>query len=103
MAYAALSKAIEDRLGIFCYGYLPKMENCSLESRHLGLVTADEVTDLKEKMSALAAQVEKTINLDGLLALSRTAPDLAYNPIELPRREPGPHCRGTGPGLLLLL
>lgn len=52
MAYAALSKAIEDRLGIFCYGYLPKMENCSLESRHLGLVTADEVTDLKEKMSA---------------------------------------------------
>ena len=88
MAYAALSKAIEDRLGIFCYGYLPKMENCSLESRHLGLVTADEVADLKGKMSALAAQVEKTINLDGLLALSRTAPDLAYNPIELPRREP---------------
>ena len=27
MAYTALSKAIEDRLGVACYGYLPKMED----------------------------------------------------------------------------
>ena len=87
MAYPALAAEIEARLGVKCYGYLPKMEGVALESRHLGLVTAAEVADLKEKMALLAAQAEKTIDLDGLLDLSRTAPALEYAPIVLPRRE----------------
>ena len=59
------------------YGYLPNLPGCALESRHLGLVTAAEVAGLREKLSALAAQAEKSVDIDGLLALAASAPSMA--------------------------
>lgn len=87
MTYGALAKVIEERLGIRAFGYLPKMADCALESRHLGLVTAAEVENLREKLQLMAQQAEKTIDLDGLLALSEEAEAVAYEPVELPRQE----------------
>ena len=87
MTYGAFAKAIEERLGIRAFGYLPKMADCALESRHLGLVTAAEVENLREKLQLIAQQAEKTIDLDGLLALSEEAEAVAYEPVELPRQE----------------
>jgi len=87
MTYGALAKAIEERLGIRAFGYLPKMADCALESRHLGLVTAAEVQNLREKLQLMAQQAEKTIDLDGLLTLSEEAEAVAYEPVELPRQE----------------
>ena len=88
MTYSALAKAIEQCFFIRVYGYLPKMADCALESRHLGLVTAAEVENLREKLQMMAQQAEKTIDLDGLLALSHNAPQIHCKPIELPRQEP---------------
>ena len=68
---------LERELGIPALGYLPPLPECALESRHLGLVTAAEVADLKEKMGRLAAQAEQTVDMEGLLALARSAPPLA--------------------------
>ena len=78
MTYPALAKAVIERFGdrIRPLGYLPKLPDCSLESRHLGLITADEVADLREKLRILAAQAEKSLDLDGLLALAQEAPPL---------------------------
>ena len=70
MTYASLSAAIEERFGIRCFGFLPRLDECVLESRHLGLVTAGEIRDLREKMQTLAAQAEKTLDIDALLALA---------------------------------
>lgn len=90
MTYSALAQAIVERFDgkIQPLGYLPKMDNCALESRHLGLVTAAEVKNLKGKLSLLAEQAEKTIDIDVLLHLAESAEDLSYEPIELPRYEP---------------
>lgn len=88
MTYKALAKAIEDKLGIRVLGYLPKLADCALESRHLGLVTAAEITDLKEKLQNLANQAEKTIDLEGLLTLAKEAPPITCDPIALPKLEP---------------
>lgn len=88
ITYGALAKAIEERLGIRAFGYLPKLADCALESRHLGLVTAAEVENLREKLFHLAQQAEKTIDLDGLLALAEDAKPLSYDPVALPRMEP---------------
>ena len=87
MTYGALAKAIEARLGIRAFGYLPKMADCALESRHLGLVTAAEVENLREKLQLMAQQAEKAIDLDGLLALAEEADAVAYEPVELTRQE----------------
>lgn len=86
MTYEALAKVIRERFQgeIQPLGYLPKMEDCALESRHLGLVTAAEVANLKEKMSALAQQVEKTIDMEAVLTMAQGAQDIAYEPVELP-------------------
>lgn len=88
MTYGALAKEIEKRLGIRAYGYLPGMAECTLESRHLGLVTAAEVAHLREKLQALAQQAEATIDLDGLLDLAKGAPKVSCNPVEIIPQEP---------------
>lgn len=87
MTYPGLKAAIQARFGdaVKPLGFLPKLENCTLESRHLGLVTAAEVADLQTKMAALAAQAEKSLDLEGLLELARSAPPVVCEPVELPR------------------
>ena len=87
MTYASLSAAIEERFGIRCFGFLPRLDECVLESRHLGLVTAGEIRDLREKMQTLAAQAEKTLDIDALLALAHEAEPRDYTPAVLPKKE----------------
>ena len=76
MLYPRLKELVENETGVRVYGYLPKLDDCSLESRHLGLVTASEVADLRAKLDKLAAVMEKTVDIDGLLELADSAPDL---------------------------
>lgn len=88
MTYASLSAAIEERFGIRCFGLsCRRLDECVLESRHLGLVTAGEIRDLREKMQTLAAQAEKTLDIDALLALAHEAEPLDYTPAVLPKKE----------------
>ena len=77
MTYPLLKSAVERECGVKVYGYIPNCPECALESRHLGLVTAQEVDNLRNKMQILAQQAEKSIDLDGLIKLMQ-----AQNPIE---------------------
>ena len=76
MSYPQLKAVIEQECGVHVYGYMPANEAFSLDSRHLGLVTAQEVADLKEKMQALAEQAETSIELDALIALMQAQAEL---------------------------
>lgn len=78
MLYPELKAIIEQECRVSVAGFLPSMENDSLASRHLGLVTADEVADIQKKLDMLAAQAEKTIDLDFLLQLAKRAAPLEY-------------------------
>ena len=77
--YAALAPEVE-KLGVRPLGYVPRCPELMIESRHLGLVTPGEITDLEQKLDALAALLEKTVDLNGLLALANEAPDLDAPP-----------------------
>lgn len=90
MSYPMLKKIIEEEAGVPVAGFLPTLADCSLESRHLGLVTAAEVQNLREKLSALAAQAEKTIDLDLLWELAHTAPPPVYSRPAVPAPLPAP-------------
>ena len=76
MLYPRLKELVEHEAGVCVYGYLPVLEDCSLESRHLGLVTASEVVDLRAKLNKLADTLEQTVDIDGLLQLASAAPAL---------------------------
>lgn len=86
MLYPRLKAAMEEFFGgrLQPLGYLPPMPGVTLESRHLGLITASEIADLQEKLQILAKQVEKSIDLDGLLALANSAPPLSYSVPPMP-------------------
>ena len=45
---------LADTLGLPVLGYLPHVPQAAVESRHLGLKTADEIADLQEKIALLA-------------------------------------------------
>ena len=84
MSYGPLARELENRLGVRACGYLPRLPECALESRHLGLITADEVADLQEKLRKLAAVAEKTLDFAALLEIARSAPPLDFTPPVLP-------------------
>ena len=51
-------------------GYFPELEAAHFDSRHLGLITADEVSDFGSRMDLLAETALRTIDLDKILELS---------------------------------
>lgn len=75
-AWPGLKAVIERECGVKVYGYLPADEGYALASRHLGLVTAQEVADLKGRMRRLARQAEASVELDALIDLMRAQPPL---------------------------
>ena len=86
--YSVLAKEIEARFAgrVQLLGFLPTMRECSLESRHLGLITAAEVQGLHEKLNMLASQAERTIDMDGLLALAASAAPVYCEEVNLPKQ-----------------
>ncbi len=78
MSYAYYKDIIEKESGVRLLGYFPRMENCNFESRHLGLVTAEEIGNLREIVERLAEQAMKSVDLDALLALAASAHPLPY-------------------------
>ena len=82
--YPSLKAAVEKECGVPVYGYLPHDPEYALESRSLGLVTAQEVKDLRGKMQLLADQAEESIDLDGLIGLMQS-----QTPIEMEHSHTG--------------
>ncbi|WP_312354839.1 cobyrinate a,c-diamide synthase [Aminipila sp.] len=78
MIYEEIKELIEKTLDIQVLGYMPVLKECSLESRHLGLVTAQEIGNLREILETLGAQAEQSIDLDQLIKLAQTAPDISF-------------------------
>ncbi len=78
MLYNDIKKLIEEELSLEVLGYLPVMDDCRLESRHLGLVTAGEIGNLKEILTRLAEQTEASVDLDRILALAKEAPPVHF-------------------------
>ncbi len=71
-------KIIESNTGVTVYGYMPHLENCRLESRHLGLVTAEEIGNLESIIEELGEQALKSIDLEGLYSLAESSDFIEY-------------------------
>ena len=64
MIYAQLKPLIEQELGVQVLGYVPKLTDLNLESRHLGLVTPQEMENLQEKVRQAGEILTKTVDLE---------------------------------------
>lgn len=81
-SYPEVKKFIEEETGIKVLGYLPNVKELVIGSRHLGLVMPHEVEKLKEKLNKLADLMEKTIDIDEIVRIAKTAGEIKY---EIPK------------------
>lgn len=75
MVYQGL-REIAREAGLRPLGYLPNDPAFSIGSRHLGLVTAQEIQDIRAKLDGLGKLAEETLDLNGILDLAVSAPAL---------------------------
>ena len=61
--YAIFKEAIEKYTGVKCLGFVEKNDKLNISSRHLGLLQANEVEDLREKLYVLRNHVLQNIDL----------------------------------------
>lgn len=81
--YQLQKEAIEKYTGVEVLGYMPYIEDVNLNSRHLGLIKADEVYNLNLKIEILANQALKTIDLNRLIEISKQVPKLQNHDFNL--------------------
>lgn len=81
--YEGMKEICRD-LKIKCYGYIPKIQAEVMENKNLSFVTDIEIENIKQKVVQLTAQAEKTLDIDGIIELSKTAKDIKYDPIYIP-------------------
>ena len=72
-----MKPVIEEELGIKAVGYFPQKEGIHIGSRHLGLMTAAEISNLDQVVSLLGQTAEECIDLDLLLKIGQAARPLA--------------------------
>jgi cobyrinic acid a,c-diamide synthase len=76
---AMLRAAIREYCGLPVLGAFPKDEELVIPDRHLGLVPAGERDELLPVLECLRRTAERCLDLEGLLAVARSAP-----PVEAP-------------------
>lgn len=74
--YPVLKTFLEKECQVQVLGYVPEVPELVLESRHLGLVMPHEIHDLREKVMKLAGVLAETIDLDSLVKLAESAPEI---------------------------
>lgn len=71
-------REICDELHTGYFGRIPFKKEVSIESRHLGLITADEMEDLKGKVEKLANLCEEYLDLSAIIKAANKAEPLEY-------------------------
>ncbi len=89
MTYQMLKPVIEKETGIKACGYVPRLPDCRIESRHLGLVTPDEIEGLKERLTRLARVLEETLEMESILSIAEEAPDYTEEDEKIPKAAEG--------------
>ena len=82
--YPDLKRMVEERFPLKVLGYVPRLTDWTLESRHLGLVLPGEIEALQEKLHKLAERLEETLDLDAFLAMAVAASEFDYLAPEIP-------------------
>ena len=84
--YELYKQMIKEHLSIDLLGFMPKEASISLESRHLGLVTAAEVKDLQEKTRLLANLAKENIDIEKILTIAKQAEPIYYEDIKIEKK-----------------
>ncbi|MBP5394842.1 MAG: cobyrinate a,c-diamide synthase, partial [Candidatus Methanomethylophilaceae archaeon] len=79
-----------EEMGVKAVGYVPKLKDITLESRHLGLVMPSEIGGLRDMLMKLTDILEESLDIDMIIDIAKGAGEL--NSVE-------PEVDRTGEGL----
>ena len=71
-----LMREIAEAAGVTALGFMPPSPELAVESRHLGLVTAQEIDDLQDRLRRLGELARAHIDMEALLRLAGEAPEI---------------------------
>lgn len=83
--FEGLKDYIENRTGVKVLGYVPKQTDLIIESRHLGLITPDEIESLDEKITEFAKLLEETLDIDAMLEIANAVSEVEFKEPEIPK------------------
>lgn len=90
--YPQLKAMVERETNVSVLGYVPVLgQDVVLQSRHLGLVQAGEVSDLQARVDTLADAIRKTVDIEALIGVAHSAEPFAFVPRRLPEPCPSSH------------
>ncbi|MGN0408248.1 MAG: cobyrinate a,c-diamide synthase [Bacteroides sp.] len=71
--FETIKPLIEKELNINVLGYFPDKKDLNIESRHLGLVLPDELSDIKAKLADAAEELAKTVSVEAIREIAESA------------------------------
>ncbi len=74
--YEKLKPVIEKECLVECLGYALENKEYTLDSRHLGLVTPQDISNIKNKLSAMSEDICKTIDTDRIFEIASEASEI---------------------------
>lgn len=69
--YIMIKEQIEKYINIPVLGYIPKIKDIEIKSRHLGLIQKDEIENLEEKIEICAKNMIECVDLEKLIKLAK--------------------------------
>ena len=92
--FGVIKPIIERELDVKVFGYFPKDEDLTLESRYLGLKLPGEIERLRERVERAARIIERSVDLDAILQTvqktadeRRAAPNVETPQVSFPTQE----------------
>lgn len=80
-------EVIEKETGLEVLGCMPNDARATIGSRHLGLITAEEIQDLDRKIDMLADLVEQNVDLERLMKIACEATPIVCSESMLPEHK----------------
>lgn len=77
--FERLAPLIEEQLHTRALGYVSRTTSIAFPGRHLGLTLPGEIRDLQAKIESFAAEIETTVDIDGLIRIAGEAPSLSVS------------------------
>lgn len=74
--YEILKPLIEQELKVKVLGYFPDQKDIHFESRHLGLIMPDELTDIQKQLEIVSQELEKTVDVEAIEYIAEQAKEL---------------------------
>ncbi len=87
--YGYYQKIITEETDTAAVGFIPEISQAKIESRHLGLMTPEEIVGLDEKINILGEKALETLDIKAIMKIARSPEYPKYKPIpKVPRGKP---------------